>query len=93
MAFLVGRVRMSSTTQAAALVLGAGGITALAQISKGTLPASRVFIGTAVAGTVILGLAEVNPELGVKFAALVFLTSLLTNGYDLAQSVTRKVST
>lgn len=74
-------------------ILAAGGLTVLGSIARGQAPSPRIFLGTAIAGAGILALANFQPDAAAKFAAVVFLTALLTSGYDVATGVNRALGT
>lgn len=80
---------MADVGDSALLVLGAGALTIGGEISRGQSPRPSVFIGTAGAGLLVLMLGQANPELAHGLALVLFLTSLLTSGYSLAQGVAR----
>lgn len=71
----------------ALLVAAAGAITIIGQIVAGKPPAPRIFIAVPIAGAGMLALAQWSPELAYRLAAVVFLTALLTSGYDVAKGV------
>jgi hypothetical protein len=73
-------------------IAGAGLLTVLGSIARKQAPHPRIFLGTAVAGAGVLILAQHSPDAAAKFAAVVFLTALLTSGYDVAQGVTRALT-
>lgn len=72
-------------------LLTAGGISATAAIVRGGWPSPRIFIGSAIAGAALLGVAEVSPEVAGKFATLVLITAFLTSGVELSTAVTRSI--
>lgn len=72
-------------------LLTAGALTATAAISRGGWPEPRIFIGSAIAGAALLGIAEVSPEVASKFATLVLITALLTSGVEVSTAVTRLI--
>lgn len=76
----------------ALLIAAAGGLTLLAQISRGNAPHPRVFIGVAIAGGGMLAIAQFSPELAAKMAGLVFTTALVTSGYDVATGVQKALN-
>lgn len=71
------------------LIASAAGLTIIGNIAAKRAPSPRVFVGAAVAGAGFLALAQVQPELATKLAAVALITALLTSGYDVAQGVTR----
>lgn len=76
-----------------AIMVGtAAGLTVLAYIARGDAPPPRVFLGAAIAGGGFLALAQASPDLASKLAAVVFITALLTSGYDVAQGVGRALN-
>lgn len=74
------------------LIAGAAGMTALAYIARGDMPPPRVFLGGAIAGGAFLAIAQASPDLAARLAAVVFITALLTSGYDVAQGVGRALN-
>lgn len=83
---------MTDTDATPLLVLGAGALTILGELSRGETPRPAVFIGTAAAGLGIMFAAMGAPGPAHGLALVVFLTALLTSGYDVAQGVNRALS-
>lgn len=74
----------------ATLMLGAGALTVVGQLSRGSLkPTPAVIIGTGIAGAILIA---APPGMGAPFAALIFVTSLLVNGADVAAGVMRALA-
>jgi hypothetical protein len=73
------------------LVLAAGALTVVGELSRGERPRPAVFIGTAGAGVLVLLLGTASTQLANGLALVLFLTSLLTSGYDVAQGVARSL--
>lgn len=73
-------------------LLAAGSITAAGAVARGGWPSPRIFVGSAIAGAALLGVAQVSPEVASRFATLVVITALLTSGYDLAVGLNRLVN-
>lgn len=74
------------------LILGAGVLTVVGELSRGETPRPAVFIGTAGAGILVTFAALAAPDMAHSFAVLVFLTALLTSGYDVSQGVIRALN-
>lgn len=74
------------------LVLGAGALTIIGELSRGESPRPAVFIGTAGAGLAIMFASFAAPDLAHGFAVVVFLTALLTSGYDVANGVVKALN-
>lgn len=72
-------------------LLIAGGLTMAAQASRGSAPAPRILIGSAIVGGVLVGVGQKSPELAGKFATLILVTALLTSGSDLAKAASRLI--
>lgn len=83
---------MNSNDLAPVLIAGAGALTIGGTLARGETPKVSTFIGTAGAGLFVLAMTAVNPKLGTGFALVVFLTALLTSGYDLAGGVSRALN-
>lgn len=71
----------------ALLIAAAGGLTIVGNIAAKKAPSPRIFVGIAVAGAGMLGLAQLAPEAAQQLATVVLLTALLTSGYDVASGV------
>lgn len=65
----------------------AGGLTIIGAIARGDAPSPRIFVGVAVAGAGVLGLAQLAPDAARSLATVILLTALLTSGYDVARGV------
>lgn len=77
---------------AAVLIAGAGGLTLLGELARGETPRAAVMIGTAGAGALVMLLGMANEQLAHGLALVVFLTALLTSGYDLAAGIGRALN-
>jgi hydrogenase/urease accessory protein HupE len=74
------------------MIAGAAGLTAAAALARGHAPAPRIFVGAVVAGTVLAIASQAAPQAAQRFAGVVFLTALLTSGYDVAKGVNAALS-
>ena len=66
----------------------AAALTAVGALARGQAPAPRIFVGAAVGGLALAGLAQLAPEAAVRFAGVVLLTALVTSGYDVSKGIT-----
>lgn len=73
-------------------IAAAGGLTIVGTIARGKAPLPRVFVGIVIAGGGVLAIAQYSPEIAAKLSAVVFLTALLTSGYDVATGAQRALS-
>lgn len=73
-------------------IAAAGLVTVVGAIVRKQSPSPRIFVGTAVAGGAILAIASWNAEVASKLALVVFLTALLTSGYDVARGVNQAIN-
>lgn len=77
-------------TSSAVLILAAGGLSMAAQVSRtGRPPSFRTAIATGLLGLVVVATEPANPAAVAGLARVIFLTSLLTNGYTVAATVNR----
>lgn len=61
-------------------LLVAGGSAAVGQLGQGHIPPVRIGVGVAVAGTLLLVVAQFAPQVAASFAVIVMITALLVSG-------------
>jgi|CXWL01.1.fsa_nt_gi hypothetical protein len=71
----------------ALLVTAAGTLTVVGQLAAGRAPSPRIFLGVAIAGAGMLGLAQAAPDAATQLATVVLITALLTSGYDVSRGI------
>jgi hypothetical protein len=70
-------------------VAAAGAISAVRDLSGGTVPRIRIFVGAATAGALLAMLADLAPNVAAMFALTLATTAVFTAGAKTWQSVGR----
>lgn len=77
----------SAKSTALGCVIGAGAIASVSSIAAGHAPPLKVFVGVVVAGSMLLALADVAPNLAAGFGGLVLVGSILRDGIPAARQL------